>query len=481
MLLPAHRRASRTFRDLAIVGLLVSLALIIERRFALIDFLLGPLRRWNARITDDALAAMAALGIVMIVFATRQWWLLRREDRDRQEAEAAWRRSEAQYRALFAAANEPMLIFAPATLAILDANPRAAELYGMPRDALIGRSLLEFSTDPDRAARSIDELLADADATPRRAFSFVQQRPDGTRIDIGARASVVEYAGQRAILTINRDITAQKRAEELLKRQNGYYTALYETSLELLHQLDSTAALEAIVARAAALIGTSHGYIELVSDDGAHLFPAVGLGMFRRRYGPGKRRGEGIGGIVWETGQPLVVNDYGAWADRLPDDRRNLYHAVVGVPLFAGDTVVGVLGLGAERGERPFNDADVELLARFAALASIALQNARLHTAAQQELAERRRAEAQVRAGERRFQAMIERSADAIVLFDASLRRTYISPSTTNVVGYTPEEYRDVRSNDLFHPDDNARDAALLPRSRGPARRDRDDRGAGAA
>ena len=462
MLTLSRRSVYRFVRGFSGVIFLVGLVLLIERRFAPIATLLAPARRRNDRIVHDALAIVAGLGIAMIVITLRQWRLLRREDRDRWEAAEALRRSEVQYRALFAAANEPMLIFAPATLRILDANERAAELYGIPRDALIGRSLLEFSTDPDHAARSIDELLADADAMPRRAFSFVQQRPDGTRIDIGARASVVEYAGQRAILTINRDITAQKRAEELLQRQNGYYTALHEMSLELLHQLDLTAVLEAIVARAAALIGTAHGYIELVTDDGALLLPAVGLGMFRRRYGPGKRRGEGIGGIVWETGQPLVINDYGAWADRLPDDRRNIYHAVAGVPLIAGDTVVGVLGLGAARGERTFDDADVELLARFAALASIALQNARLHTAAQQELAERRRAEDQVRAGERRFQAMIERSADAIVLFDAALQRTYISPSTTNVVGYTPEEYRDLRGDALFHPDDNDRIFALF-------------------
>ena len=462
MLILSRHAVYRFARDVSWVILLVGLVLLIERRFAPIATLLAPARRRNDRLVHDALAIVAGLGIAMIVVTLRQWRLLRRENRDRREAGEALRRSEAQYRALFAVANEPMLIFAPATLRILDANERAAELYGMPRDALIGRSLLEFSTDPDRAARSIHDLLADTNAMPRRTFSFVQQRPDGTRIDIGAQASVVDYAGQPAILTINRDITAQKRAEELLQRQNGYYTALHEMSLELLHQLDPTAVLEAIVARAAALIGTAHGYIELVTDDGSLLLPAVGIGMFRRKLSTGKRRGEGIGGIVWETGEPLVANDYGAWADRLPDDRRNIYHAVAAVPLIAGDTVVGVLGLGAARGERTFDEADVELLARFAALASIALQNARLHTAAQQELAERRRAEDQVRAGERRFQAMIERSADAIVLFDAALQRTYISPSTTNVVGYTPEEYRDLRSNALFHPDDDDRIAALF-------------------
>ena len=459
---PPRYSMYRFARDVCGVIAFVALILLIERRFELLDALLVPVRTLSDGAFDDLLAIVTGLGLAMTVVTVRQWRLLRRENRDRREATEALRRSEAQYRALFAAVNEPMLIFMPATLRILDANERAAELYGTTRDALIGRSMLEFSTDPDRAARSVDELLADPDASPRRTFSFVQQRPDGTRIDIGARASVVDFAGQPAILTLNRDITAQKRDEERLKRQNGYYVALHETSLELLHQLDLSAVLQAIVARAAALIGTAHGYIELVNDDGTLILPAVGLGMFSRRLSMGKRQGEGIGGTVWETGQPLVVNDYGAWANRLPDDRRNSYHAVVGVPLIAGDTVVGVLGLGAARGERTFDDADADLLTRFAALASIALQNARLHTAAQQELTERRRAEDQVRAGERRFRAMIERSADAIVLFDATLRRTYISPSTVNVLGYTPEEYGSLRSDDLFHPDDADRVPILL-------------------
>ena len=459
---PPRYSISHFARDTCGVAAFVGLMLLIEWRFELLDTLLMPVSRRNDHVFDDLLAIVVGLSLAMMVVSVRQWRLLRRDARERRESAEALRRSEAQYRALFAAVNEPMLIFTPDTLHILDANQRAAELYGMTRDALIGHSMLEFSTDPDHAVRSIHELLSDADAPPRRTFSFVQQRPDGTRIDIGARASVVTYAGQSAILTLNRDITAQKREEERLQRQNGYYIALHETSLELLHQLDRTVVLEAIVSRAAALIGTEHGYIELVSDDGNLLLPAVGIGMFHTRYGESKQRGEGIGGTIWETGQPLVVNDYGAWDKRLPESRRNRYQAVVGVPLVVGDTVMGVLGLGAAHGERTFDDADVDLLSRFAALAAIALQNARLHTAAQQELAERRRAEAQVRAGERRFQAMIERSADAIVLFDAALWRTYISPSTVNVLGYTPEEYRGLRSDDLFHPDDADRMSGLL-------------------
>ncbi len=52
--------------------------------------------------------------------------------------------------------------------------------------------------------------------------------------------------------------------------------------------------------------------------------------------------------------------------------------AVVGVPLNAGDEVVGVIGLASGASGRPFRAREIDALSRFAQLASIALDNARL-------------------------------------------------------------------------------------------------------
>ncbi len=51
------------------------------------------------------------------------------------------------------------------------------------------------------------------------------------------------------------------------------------------------------------------------------------------------------------------------------------------VPLHSGDKIVGTIGLAYERSsELQFDEAKVELVGRFAELASIALDNARLFT-----------------------------------------------------------------------------------------------------
>jgi signal transduction histidine kinase/CheY-like chemotaxis protein/HPt (histidine-containing phosphotransfer) domain-containing protein len=201
-----------------------------------------------------------------------------------------------------------------------------------------------------------------------------------------------------------------------LAEANEYLAALHETSLGLISRLDLNDLLTALVSRAGQLMGTPHGFIYLVEPfnfasldlardgqgrpfdaaqgrpEGAVLECKVGVGVFGRTIGLHLKPGEGLSGKVWQTGQPLVVDDYDAWSGRSPNFDYNVVRAVMGVPLKSGLQVVGVIGTayGVESG-RTFGDKEIELLSRFAQLASIALDNARLYQEAQRA---RREAEA---------------------------------------------------------------------------------------
>ncbi len=72
----------------------------------------------------------------------------------------------------------------------------------------------------------------------------------------------------------------------------------------------------------------------------------------------------------------------------------------------------------------------------------------------QVELAERRRAEAAVKASEQRFRALIENSADAITLFDATGKVVYDSPAAPGMLGYAPGELVGQNLFEYVHPDD---------------------------
>ena len=46
---------------------------------------------------------------------------------------------------------------------------------------------------------------------------------------------------------------------------------------------------------------------------------------------------------MWQSGEPLVVNDYDSWEGRVPDaDYDGTIRAVIGVPLKSGAQVIGV-------------------------------------------------------------------------------------------------------------------------------------------
>ena len=168
-------------------------------------------------------------------------------------------------------------------------------------------------------------------------------------------------------------------AEEAMRRQNAYLAALQETTIALIGRLELTQLLEDIVARAGALVGTTHGNICLIEPDKTEMQLRVGTGMFDELVSTRIKPGEGLAGRVWQTGRPLVVNDYHTWPERWPGSRDDTLRAAVGVPLKSDREVVGVLALAHLEEGSQFGENELEILDRFAHLASVALDNARLY------------------------------------------------------------------------------------------------------
>jgi signal transduction histidine kinase/CheY-like chemotaxis protein/HPt (histidine-containing phosphotransfer) domain-containing protein len=201
------------------------------------------------------------------------------------------------------------------------------------------------------------------------------------------------------------EITAQLVVEQFIKieemlwrleEKNEYLAALHKTTVGLIARLNLNDLLEDLVSRAGQLIGTPHGFIFLVEYDdstqGKPFKPAegklehaaleckVGLGVFSQMIGFRFQMGEGLAGKVWQSALPMVVNDYDTWEGRFSNFDYNLIRAVAEVPLTSGSHVTGVIGMafGVES-DKIFGNKEIELLERFAELASIALDNARLY------------------------------------------------------------------------------------------------------
>jgi signal transduction histidine kinase len=181
------------------------------------------------------------------------------------------------------------------------------------------------------------------------------------------------------------EVAERTRAEDRLRQQNEYLAALHEIALALMGRLELHDLFQDLVVRAGQLLDSGHGFVFIAGPDGAEIECKVGVGVFQALIGQPVQRGEGLSGRVWGSGQPLVVDDYDTWPGRLASLPAGSIRAAVGVPLTSGAETVGVLGLAYDwESSRSFGQAEIALLSRFAALASIAVDNAQLFAISQQ-------------------------------------------------------------------------------------------------
>jgi two-component system, cell cycle sensor histidine kinase and response regulator CckA len=137
-----------------------------------------------------------------------------RDITERLLAQEATRRAE-EYRDLFRLANDPILIIDPDGEIVIDVNEKACQTYGIARQSFIGLSMRDLSQDPIGGERHLKAVLA---SQGNWEFETVQIRADGMPLHLLIHSAIIEYQGRKAILSINRDITERKVAEEALRQ-----------------------------------------------------------------------------------------------------------------------------------------------------------------------------------------------------------------------------------------------------------------------
>jgi len=211
------------------------------------------------------------------------------------------------------------------------------------------------------------------------------------------------------------EIKEQKRNTSLLEQQATYLSALHETTLGIINRLELRPLLETILTHACELVDVHNALIELVTSDGSALQLELGIGIPTPYVGHLTHKNEGLTGRVWASGKTQIINDYSNWEYR---DREvfNDIKGIIGLPLKFDNDVIGVLALLCVDNEREFVPDQVSLLERFASLASLAIQNARLYEDVQNELKERRSIQTALLESEEKFRKVFHSSPIAICI-----------------------------------------------------------------
>ncbi|MBI5177787.1 MAG: CBS domain-containing protein [Nitrospinae bacterium] len=139
--------------------------------------------------------------------------------------------SESRYRAIVESSLEAVYIISGDRFSYV--NGKAAELFGLATEEMTGMEYLKAVHPADVRAVAAEIGLRLDGENEEQVFRFRGRRREGGALNIESRAKAVGPAGDRTVMGIFRDITADVRAREDTELQNRFNALLYKVALAL--------------------------------------------------------------------------------------------------------------------------------------------------------------------------------------------------------------------------------------------------------
>lgn len=196
----------------------------------------------------------------------------------------------------------------------------------------------------------------------------------------GRRLSQEEISLAETLTSLVAGRLEQARLLEMEKQRAAEFAMLHETALAITQPYELSELLQQIVERAAWLLDSSAGMLYLTVPGQDVLECKVSFHNEFDPVGTRLRLGEGAVGIVAQTGQPLIISNYGEW-EKKPDVFRAIAEpfGLLSVPVRWQSKIKGVIQLLRRTDEDPFTESDANLLSLFSSQVAISLENTQLY------------------------------------------------------------------------------------------------------
>jgi diguanylate cyclase (GGDEF)-like protein/PAS domain S-box-containing protein len=126
------------------------------------------------------------------------------------------KRQEASFLLLFKSNPIPMWVYDLESLRFLGVNDAAVAHYRYSREQFLAMTVMEIRPLEER--ERFAKFVRQAKGAHNGERIWQHQKADGTKIDVAVYSRALNYDGRRAALVASIDVTARKRAEELLTR-----------------------------------------------------------------------------------------------------------------------------------------------------------------------------------------------------------------------------------------------------------------------
>jgi PAS domain S-box-containing protein len=232
---------------------------------------------------------------------------------------------------------------------------------------------------------------------------------------------ILQAAADQASVAIER-----LRLLDAERRRADEHKALLDTLADLSSDLELSRVLQAVIDRAVTQLGVSGGEVAIYEEERRELVILASRSIGKDSTGTRLKLGEGAMGTVARTLEPLIIPSYHEWLGRSQKYADVTVHSVMAAPLLIGRRLVGAIATVHSDPARVFGPEDLRLLNMFAPQAAVAIENARLYTAAQRQ--------------KEYFESLVLNSPVAIVSLNLDYKIVSCNPTFEQLFGYSSEE-----------------------------------------
>ncbi len=356
------------------------------------------------------------------------------------------KQQEQQYRSIFEAVSDGLMITDVETGLLVEANPAACRTHGYTYEEFIGMEPRNFIHP------KYHHLLTNYMEALKNGSEFrcqaVDVRKDGTLLDVEVMGTSFIYNSKPHALAVVRDITERKSAETALRKQNTVLGTLARNTA--INQGDLQAAAQEITTATATTLNVERVSVWLYDEDQTSLECVELFEQIPQQHSAGIKLSVTDYPIYCqslETEDIIVAHD--AHTDSRTCEFSPGYLTPLGItsmldiPIRLRGKTLGVLCIEQVNIPRQWSPEDENFARSIADLFSLAI-----------EARDRKLVEEALRQKEAQYRSIFEAVSDGMFIHDLDTGKLVeVNPASCRISGYSYDELMVTPPIDLIHPD----------------------------